>query len=39
MKMVHTNDKSKYIIEEIKISHFADIFRRLDSDQDGNISC
>lgn len=37
--MVHTNDKSKYIIEEIKISHFADIFRRLDSDQDGNISC
>lgn len=39
MKMVHTNDKSKYIIEEIKISHFSDIFRRLDSDQDGNISC
>ncbi len=39
MKMVHTNEKSKYIIEEIKISHFSDIFRRLDSDQDGNISC
>jgi len=39
MKKVHTIDKSKYIIEELKISHFSDIFRRLDSDADGNISC
>jgi hypothetical protein len=35
MKKVHTTERSKYIIEELKISHFADLFRRLDSDVDG----
>ena len=39
MKKVHTTEKSNYIIEELKIAHFADIFRRLDSDADGQISC
>jgi hypothetical protein len=39
MKKVHTTDRSKFIIEELKIVHFADIFRRLDSDVDGQISC
>jgi hypothetical protein len=39
MKKVHTTDRSKFIIEELKISHFADLFRRLDSDADGQISC
>jgi hypothetical protein len=35
MKKVHTTDRSKFIIEELKIAHFADLFRRLDSDADG----
>ena len=39
MKKVHTTERSKYIIEELKIAHFADLFRRLDSDGDGQISC
>jgi hypothetical protein len=39
MKTVHTTERSKYIIEELKITHFADIFHRLDSDSDGSISC
>jgi|LauGreDrversion4_2_1035121.scaffolds.fasta_scaffold23900_4 hypothetical protein len=39
MKKVHTTDRSKYIIEELKIAHFSEIFRRLDSDADGQISC
>ncbi len=39
MKTVHTTERSKYIIEELKLAHFADIFHRLDSDQDGSISC
>lgn len=39
MKTVHTTERSAYIIEELKIAHFADLFRRLDSDGDGSISC
>jgi hypothetical protein len=38
-KKVHTTDRSKYIIEELKIAHFSDIFRKMDSDGDGQISC
>ena len=35
MKRIFTIDKSKSIIEELKVQHFADIFRRLDGDNDG----
>lgn len=38
MKRVHTTDKSKHIIEELKVQHFSSIFRQLDSDSDGAIS-
>lgn len=38
MKAIHTTNKSKAIIEELKIQHFQDIFKRLDSDQDGVVS-
>ena len=38
MKRIFTIDKSKSIIEELKVQHFADIFRRLDGDNDGQIS-
>ncbi|TNV74359.1 hypothetical protein FGO68_gene10317 [Halteria grandinella] len=37
-KQVHTIDRSRGIIEELKIKHFQTLFRRLDSDQDGQIS-
>jgi hypothetical protein len=37
-RKVHTIERSRAIIEELKIKHFQAIFRRLDSDQDGAIS-
>lgn len=36
--IVHTTEKSRAIVEERKIAEFSDIFRRLDSDNDGSIS-
>lgn len=38
MKRVHTTEKSKTIIEQMKIQHFQSIFKRLDSDSDGTVS-
>ena len=35
---MHTIDRSRGIIEELKIKHFQTLFRRLDSDSDGQIS-
>ena len=38
MRQIHTTGKSSTIIEELKIEHFSELFRLIDSDQDGQVS-